>query len=230
MFEQVRKYPAIGFNGVAVITLIMAVIPAIMWMQSTGDLSVYIDYETPPGQVYYILSKLMGMYGIFLLWLQVIFTLVKRSSIGEKMPYWSITFHRNLGIITFSCLLVHAALFMTAVSIRKGHFAFGALIPKFDHGFYTSAVSLGVLALYGLVLVVIAGFVRKRGIQKAKWLHRVSVVALILTLIHCLLIGTETRYFTMLAVYAFMITTLITALYWFYKNRGFGTTIPGVKS
>lgn len=217
MAELIRKYASFGFNGVTVITLIMAVIPVVIWMQSTGDLSIYIDYETPPGQLYYVFSKLMGMYAIFLLWLQVIFMLIKRSSIGEKLPHWSIKLHRNLGIITFCCLLVHAVLFMTAVSIRKGHLAFGALIPKFDHGFYTSAVSLGVLALYGLILVIIAGFIRKRGIKKAKWFHRISIISLMLTLIHCLLIGTETRYYLMITVYAFMIGTLTAALYSNYK-------------
>jgi len=217
MSELARRYQSLSVNSLVVVSLAMVVVPALMWLQSTGDITIYFEYETPPGQVYYVLSKLTGMYAIFLLWLQVILALYRRTPVGEKLPFWSIKIHRNLGVIAFSALILHAGLFVIAVSIRKAHFAYGLLLPNFSHGFYNVAVSLGVLAMYGLIIVVIAGYFRRRGVQKAKWFHRVSIITLILTLIHCLLIGTETRYYLMIAVYAFMIGTLTAALYSNYK-------------
>jgi len=198
--------------------LLMAVVPALIWLQSTGDISIYFEYETPPGQVYYVLSKLTGMYAVFLLWLQVVFALAKKTRMGEKLPLQSINFHRNLGILSFSTLVLHIALFVTAVSIRKAYFAYELLLPDISHGFYAFAMTLGVFAFYGLILVVIAGYIRRRGVQSAKWFHRVSVVALYLTLVHCLLIGTETRYLIMMAIYIFMICTLTVTLYLYFMG------------
>jgi len=196
----------------------MAFAPVFIWMQSIEDISIYIDYETPPGQVYYVLSKLAGLYAVFLLWLQVVLAVVNGTPFGARFSFWNVKFHRNLGLVTFGCILLHTALFVIAVSLRKAHFAYEILLPNFSHGFYGYAVTLGVFAIYGLVVVVIAGYLRKRGIKNTKWLHRISVVALILTLTHCLLIGTETRYSLMIAIYTTMVGTLITALYYRYKT------------
>ncbi len=218
MSELIQRYRSFSLNSFTALLLVMAVVPALIWLQSTGDISIYFEYETPPGQVYYVLSKLTGMYAVFLLWLQVVLALAKRTNIGEKLPLQSINFHRNLGVLSFSTLVFHIALFVTAVSIRKSYFAYELLLPNISHGFYAFAMTLGVFAFYGLILVVIAGYIRRRGIQKTKWVHRVSVVALYLTLIHCLLIGTETRYLIMMAIYAFMICTLTVTLYLYIVN------------
>ncbi len=218
MSELIQRYRLFTVNGFTVLMLAMAVVPAVIWLQSTGDISIYFEYETPPGQVYYVLSKLTGMYAVFLLWLQVVLALAKKTKMGRKLPSRSINFHRNLGILSFSTLVLHIALFVTAVSIRKGYLAYELLLPNISHGFYAFAMTLGVLAFYGLILVVIAGYIRRRGIQRAKWFHRVSVVALYLTLIHCLMIGTETRYLIMMTIYIFMICALTTMLYLYFVN------------
>lgn len=216
MSELIQRYRSFSLNGFTVLMLAMVVVPALIWLQSTGDISIYFEYETPPGQIYYVLSKLTGMYAVFLLWLQVVLALAKKTKMGEKLPFQGINFHRNLGMLSFSTLVLHIALFVTAVSIRKAYFAYELLLPNISHGFYAFAMTLGVLAFYGVILVVIAGYIRKRGIQGAKWFHRVSVVALYLTLIHCLLIGTETRYLIMIAIYVFMICTLTVTLYLYF--------------
>lgn len=235
MSELIQRYRSLSLNGFTVFMLAMAVVPALIWLQSTGDISIYFEYETPPGQVYYVLSKLTGMYAVFLLWLQVILALAKKTIISEKLPLQSINFHRNLGLLSFSALTLHIALFVAAASIRKDYFAYGLLLPDISHGFYAFAVTLGVFSFYGLILVVIAGYVRRRGIHSAKWFHRVSVIALYLTLIHCLLIGTETRYFIMMAIYVFMICALTVMLYLYFldtksiKRSLFATTIQATK-
>ena len=186
--------------------------PAFLWLQSVGDLSIYFVHETPPGQLYYIFSKLVGLYAIFLLWLQIILALMARAQTRALLNY-SQSFHQKLGGMAFVMVLLHIALFTTAVSIRKGHLAVAVLLPDFNNGFFNTAVALGVLALYAVIAVVIAGYLKRRHFKFAKWVHRLSVPALILSLLHCLMIGTETRYLTAVVVYSAMIVLLVYSLF-----------------
>jgi predicted ferric reductase len=197
--------------------LLPAMIPAGFWLQSLDSFAIYTDYETPPGQILYIFSKLMGLYAVFLLWLQILLGLGRKMPNGQR-PGISMTLHRNLGIATFAALVLHAALFVLAVSVRKEYFVYGLLLPVFNDGFYRLAVTLGILALYGLIFTLIAGVLRKQGKKWAVWMHRISLVAFALTLVHCLLIGTETRYFTMIALYSLMVISVAIALYCRSKN------------
>jgi len=213
--HQWLRLPTIT-HGITLI--ILATIPAFYWLQSIDDFSIYIDYETPPGQLFYIFSKLTGLYAVFLLWLQILLGLARRTPYGERLGL-SILFHRNLGIVAFTALVLHAALFIIAVSLRKEDFAYDLLLPVFDHGFYRIAVTLGVLALYGLIFTLVAGILRRRGKQWAVWMHRISLLAFALTLAHCLLIGTETRYFAMIALYSVMGGSVIITMYYRFKYQ-----------
>jgi predicted ferric reductase len=213
MAEISDKRHARRGQGLAVLVLGLMMMPVLIWWESVGDITIYLEYETPPGQVSYIFSKLAGLYAIMLLWLQVVLALTKGTPAGRTLSFWNLRFHRYLGIGAFAFILMHAALFLTAVSVRKGHLAYGVLLPKFGEGFYAFAVALGVLALYGSIMVVIAGYLRTRGVRTAKWLHRISLAAVAAALVHCLLIGTETRSVLMLAVYSLMSAALVVALY-----------------
>ncbi len=212
MSEAIQQSPTFSRINVGMFCLALVAGPGFVWLQSVGDLSIYIKYETPPGQVPYIFSKLAGMYAVFLLWLQVVFALIQKSPIGEKIAFWNLSLHRTLGYLSAGLLVLHASLYVAAASLRTNHLAFNVLLPDFSQGFYAFAVSLGVLAFYGMAVVIIAGHVRQRGIEKAKWLHRISILVLVSTLAHCLLIGTETRYVLMMTIYVFMICTLLAAL------------------
>lgn len=189
-------------------------VPVLIWWSSVEDLSIYIEYETPDGQLAYVLSKLAGLYAIFLLWLQVVLTLLKRTPLSGSIRFWSLRFHRRLGMATFTLIVLHAALFVTATSQRKAVLAYDVLLPNFDGGFFAFAVALGVLALYGAIIVVIAGYLRASGKSAGKWPHRISIIILSLALAHSLLIGTETRALLMIGAYASMSVTLLFSLAW----------------
>ena len=206
-------------NGLILLLLTIAFVPAIIWLQSIDDITLYIEYDVPPGQIFYILSKLAGLYAVFMLCVQVILGLINRTPLAAKIGFLNIQFHRNFGLATFTVLLLHIVFFMTAVSIRQEHIAYKLLLPNLDNGFYNIAVSLGVFAFYGLLIVIMAGFVRKRlGSSKKtwKWIHRISFIALVLTLAHCILIGSETRYFMIMMTFALIISMLLLALYYRY--------------
>lgn len=206
-------------NGLILLLLTIASVPAIIWLQSIDDIKLYFEYDVPPGQTFYILSKLAGLYAVFMLCIQVILGLINRTPLAVKIGFLNIQFHRNFGLATFTVLLLHIAFFMTAVSIRQDHIAYKLLLPNLDNGFYNIAVSLGVFAFYGLLIVIAAGFVRKRvGSSKKtwQWMHRVSFIVLMLTLLHCILIGTETRYFMVMMTFAVLICTFLIGLYYRY--------------
>lgn len=185
-------------------------VPAMVWWQSLGDVRVYIDYRTPPGQTPYVLSKLAGLYALFLSWLQILFVLMKQAAPDGVARRWNLAFHRAFGFTVLGCMALHVALFVVATSLRTGHLALGVLAPNFS-GFYATAVTLGLLGFYGIILVVIAGVLRAAGAgqSRAAWLHYAAVPVFGCTYLHSLLIGTETRAGPMLGLYILMGATLL---------------------
>lgn len=185
-------------------------VPVMVWWQSVGDMRVYLDYRTPPGQSLYVLSKLAGLYALFLGWLQILLMLMKQAAPDGIARRWSLAYHRAFGFTVLGCMTLHVALFVAAASLRTGHVAFGLLAPNFN-GFYATAVSLGLFGFYGIVIVVIAGVLRAAARARAAWVHYAALPVFGLTYLHSLLIGTETRAAPMLALYAIMGVTLLVA-------------------
>ena len=196
---------------------VCVLVPVMVWWQSVGDMRVYIDYRTPPGQTLYVLSKLAGLYALFLGWLQILLMLMKQSAPDGIARRWSLAFHRAFGFTVLGCMTLHVALFVAAASLRTGHVAFGLLAPNFN-GFYATAVSLGLFGFYGIVIVAIAGVLRAAGRLRAAWVHYAALPVFGLTYLHSLLIGTETRAEPMLVLYAIMGVSLLAACV--YRWRG----------
>lgn len=189
---------------------VCVLVPVMVWWQSVGDMRVYIDYRTPPGQTLYVLSKLAGLYALFLGWLQILLMLMKQSAPDGIACRWSLAYHRAFGFTVLGCMTLHVALFVAAASLRTGHLALGVLVPDFT-GFYTMAVTLGLFGFYGIVSVAIAGVLRAAGRARAAWVHYAALPVFGLTYLHSLLIGTETRAEPMLVLYAVMGVTLLVA-------------------
>ncbi len=198
--------------------VLLTLMPFLYWLQTIGDINIYLKYETPPGQTYYVFSKLAGMYALVLVWLQIVLALLKQSTFGQYLGFWNVGFHRRLGISAALCVALHAGLFVIAVSMRKAHFAYGLLLPNFSHGFYAFAVTLGVFALYLIIAVISTGILRNNKSYRLAWIHRFAIVAFILAFIHSLLIGTETRFNAISLSYLIMAAIGLFALWArFYK-------------
>lgn len=198
--------------------LTIVISPFVYWFQTLGDISIYFQYEIPAGQTYYVFSKLAGMYALMLVWLQIVLALLKHSIFGQYLNFWTVGFHRKLGTSAALCVVLHAGLFVAAVSLRQAHFDYGLLLPNFNHGFYALTITLGVLALYLIFAVIITGILRHYKFACLNWIHRFAIVAFILAFIHSLLIGTETRFNVMTFSYIVMGNILLFALWArFYK-------------
>jgi predicted ferric reductase len=88
-------------------------------------------------------------------------------------------------------MLLHSGLFVSAVSSRAGHVAWHLLVPDFTRGYYTSAVSLGVLALFIALIAVCAGVFRKHFSSAWRKGHALVFLVIVLVFFHAYQIGSE---------------------------------------
>jgi len=85
---------------------------------------------------------------------------------------------------------MHASIFISAASLRQDSLAVHLLVPDFS-GFYQTALSLGVIALFAIIIAVALAAARKY--VKNIWLygHRLVILAFGLASVHAILIGSE---------------------------------------
>jgi len=198
-----------------ILSLVFLSLAAYVWLQATGKLSVYQADTLPAGQIQYILSKLLGLFTIIFLWLQICFGLIKKTaSRHKKIPF---NLHPILGMLTAATMLTHFLLFFFAVWQRTETFPVSLLLPQ-PSDYYHTGLFFGQLAIILTVLVLVAGRKQfKRGKKQRKtmlwwWLHRLSFVVFALALIHSYMIGSETRGSIMPYVYGLMLVSVLVLL------------------
>lgn len=197
---------------VPAVCAVTLMIPVIVWLVATHGPVPYFTHQVPPGQRFYILSKLCALLGLTLLWLQSMTALARFSPALRGFFSLPRLQHVLLGATTLILVGAHVGLFIAASTLRTGHLALPLLLPKFDQGFYASGISIGAIAVWLLLLVAIAGMMRARGHQWARWIHRISFAVFGLGFLHGIFIGSETRFGLMKYVYAFIGLSLATAL------------------
>jgi predicted ferric reductase len=206
---------------VPTVCAVTLLIPVVVWLISTHRPLEYFTHLVPPGQRLYILSKLCGLLALAAFWFQCM-TALARSAPAVR-GFFSLTRrqHVMLGTATFVLVVAHLGLFIAASSIRTHHLTLPLLIPTFDQGFYTAFVSVGAIAFWILVAVIIAGILRARGYRIWRWLHRASLVVFALGFLHGITIGSETRFGLMKYIYAFIGLSLAAAVgSWIWLSVG----------
>lgn len=198
------------FFGLSIILVFLFSIPLWVWITVEGNPLEYLTHDVPAGQALYVLTKLVGLYVFFLLWLHILWVMLKQTPLSRYLPRWLLKHHQATALTLTILIIVHVALFVTAVSMRKGEFAYTLLIPNFAD-YYHSLVSLGVLALWSLPLIVYAGIKskQKKHIQR---LHRLSYIFFVLVFFHGFGVGSETKSGVMLWVYLGMGGSVVAAM------------------
>jgi hypothetical protein len=210
-----------GSNGgmLLVVLLVIVTLPAMIWYQQTGDLSLYFTEAVPAGQLLYVLSKLAGMYALLFIALQIIVSLAGRL---KMIPLHRLRLsHPLLGSLVVILGVAHALLFFTAVSVRQGDPAWGLLFPGF-RDFYHTHLTLGVLGLWILIAVMISGIVRFNNRSHfARMLHRGYWASITLVYIHALAIGTESQSRAGLALYSILggVVVMMLVMWLIRRNR-----------
>ncbi|MGR9116098.1 MAG: hypothetical protein ACU85E_10055 [Gammaproteobacteria bacterium] len=187
-------------------------IPGWVFFKTEGDLSVYFLYQVPKGQFLYLLSKLCGLYAFFCFGLQLLQGLLASCGYNFLQSKNVSASHRHLGGWVLILLLLHISLFVVAVSLRNGHFAYKLLLPNFFESYYPAMVSWGLIAGCLLLLTVSAAifFRSRRGLWL--WGHRLAWPAFFLALYHSYSIGSETRIAPMPYIFALMLVSMLAAM------------------
>lgn len=202
------------------------VVPLSLWLSEVGNPLAYWQLHTPPGQKFYTLSKLCGLLGVGLMWLQLVRKFSSAVPGLRDYSRQSLTQHRRLGVCVLSTLTAHAVLFVTAVSVRADHLVLKIMGPTFTVDFFTTAVSLGVIAFYLMIIGILAAalFLTSRR-PVLKWLHRLVYVSFLLGAVHSLLIGSETRSTFALVWYSILMSSVLVLAFAYLFRR---TTRPYV--
>lgn len=186
-------------------------IPGVTWLSTAGDPVDYWQYEVPPGQFTYLLSKLAGLYAVVVFWLQLLYGLL--GSRGRELLHVELgnRFHRRLGVIVALLVVAHFALFVAGATIRTEHFASQYLVPSFSHGYYRVITTVGLFGAVLLLAGVCVGLTRRRIGSFWRFGHWIVIPAFILGVIHSLLIGSESRISPMTVLYGLMGVTVAAA-------------------
>ena len=178
------------------------VLPVLSWIENTGGFLRLFEIHQPPGQSWYVLSRLFGLLALTAGCWQFFIGLSRRFPVRLISKITTIrTLHSVLGLVSFLLFWSHALCFTTAVSIRKDVIAYNFLLPNLtDH--YHSVISIGWLSLILVTIAIFARLLRVR--HQDKW-HRLVYAVLPIALLHSLLVGSDTRD-TMMIFYYFIVT------------------------
>lgn len=207
-----KLLPSIWLFAIGVGALLIAT-----WLRSTGDVRAYLTHALPPGQLAYVVSKLLGMLAAGLLWLQLLVALLRFVPGVGSAARVSLRAHAGLGLATAGMAGAHVACFLVASALRTGHSPWALLLPRFDMGFYRERLSFGAIALWLLLFTLVAGALRMR-VPAARWLHRLGLLAFVPMLVHALGVGSETRMDGIVRVFwLFAVSVAVLAASWLVR-------------
>jgi len=199
--------------AIRLVLLLCVALPVAIWWKAVGSPGHYLQAQLPPGQLFYVLSKLAGLLSITLLGLQVALvplSKMTRNATFSRTP----NVHRWFGIVVLIVVSIHVFLFVGAASQRSGHFAYGLLGVRLSNGFYDQIVSVGAVAFYLLICAVLLGvfLFRKRRSKAFRYAHRICVTGVVvLAVVHSFSIGSETATWPMMALYFAIVASLVWA-------------------
>jgi DMSO/TMAO reductase YedYZ heme-binding membrane subunit len=179
----------------------------------TGDPTIYVTYRILDGQVLYVISKLCALTALCTLWLQMVSGIA--GSLIQQHLHIRIP-HRGLGLFTTALVVAHVTLFVTAASIRSGHFAVNLLWPTATD-YYTLRLALGLVAL--VLLLVAVGMRLSRAVLIRRWFHRLTYAAFALGMWHALSVGTEMKIAPLAYTLILIPITLAAVIAWRMRPR-----------
>ena len=191
-------------------------LPGLVFLANTGDLTYYFREPVPPGQFPYVLSRAFALYALTLIWLQILLGAL-RLDLERSLGYRQLVrVHTLLGVTTLGLLVGHALLFLTGVAMRSGEFPYATLVPDFAALYYPRRLALGAAALYLALLGALSAALRRRVWMQGIWrrLHALNYAVFALGAWHGLAIGSDTRLEPLQALCMFFITTILLAALW----------------
>lgn len=174
------------------VLIFLLLMPFIYFVFKNQGLSDVFRPGAPDGQFFYLLSRLLGICAFIILCWQIVLALLEKTN-QRKSKNGHLRQHIIVGSALLCLILLHAGLFVTAVSLRSGHVNLHPLIMGFNSGYYTIATTLGVLALLFTLIAITAGGLRKRIPEKWKSAHVLTFVVMGLVVFHAWMIGSDVQ-------------------------------------
>ncbi len=164
-------------------------------------------WNEPPGQGFYLLSKLFGLLTVIAIWWQVLAAVLHHPGSSKQR----LQGHKFSGALLFVAAGVHYALFAAAVYSRNQSFPYELLYPMFDNYFKVS-LSAGWFAFTCLIITCAAAVFRRKLGASWRLVHELAYLAVILGVLHGFMIGTETGYGLFAYIYYLLSATIAVAL------------------
>ncbi|MDW3219178.1 MAG: ferric reductase-like transmembrane domain-containing protein [Acidimicrobiales bacterium] len=137
------------------------------------------------------LTRTSGLLGWVLLAVATIWGLLLASRVLERRPSpaWLLDLHRHLGNLTLLLTVVHVGAIVIDDFVD---YTLAEVLIPFRSDEETTAVALGVVSAWLLVVVQASSWMRRRLDQRLwRLLHLLSAPLLILVLVHGWLVGTD---------------------------------------
>lgn len=196
--------------------ILILLLPAWQWAMGVVNPLDIFEHQLPPGQWFYLVSKLVAQYAFLVLTLQLIlgFFLTNQTI---SLSWLTVNVHRTVGIGVFVTSLTHAGLFIVAAWLRSGHFPLEVVSLQFTKGYYAFYVSVGVLTVCFLCVVFLIGLFRKQLPNSIfRCGHKLAWIVWILGICHSFAIGTEI-YNGMVWSWYYLLVTILISLLIFYR-------------
>jgi predicted ferric reductase len=175
------------------ILFLLCLFPFVTLYVSGGGAVEIARAGAPEGQLIYLFSKLFGLCAFVLLFWQLITAMLSKFSRQQSDYATGSTVHIYLGAALLMMAMFHAGFFVSAVSIRSGHLALHLLLPDLTSGYYATALSFGLIALYLVVIAVCSAVLRKRFPTFWKLGHALIYFTIPLILLHAFMVGSEVQ-------------------------------------
>jgi len=201
---------------ILLLAAITFLLPLSVWTNNTDGLQRLFDIHEPPGQSWYLLSRLFGVLALSTAcWQFVVGLSRKYPQPIFKQHAAQRRVHASLGVITFVLFWSHALCFVSAVSIRKSQLAYNLMLPNLVD-YYHTVISIGWLALLVVTIAVLARVLKVK--NKHLW-HKIVYAVMPLAIVHSILVGSDTRDVFMLFNYVLISMIWMTALYCAFIRR-----------
>jgi predicted ferric reductase len=182
----------------------------------------------------WLTSRAAGLITLGLLTLQIAFGLVLSHPTNKTT--WRLSrrlfpWHENAWVFVLAFLVMHIVTIVLDEYADVG--LLGAFVPGLS-AYRSSAVALGTLSLYALLITGLTARYTKR-LPPGAWLkiHRLGVVVLVLAWLHGLLAGTDSATFAPFYGASFALIGLAMAYRYWVARQGrpsFATSLPEVSS
>lgn len=167
---------------------VVAVVVLPMWVPSTGESAVDADQT-----FFWHLSRATGFVSFGLVWMSMAFGLIISNKMARVWPGGPTAFdlHEHTSLLGLGFGVVHAAVLIFPHYIRYD--LISAFVPFASADYRPLWVGFGQFGLYGLTLVSLTFYVRKRIGQRAwRAIHFGSYALFAMVMLHSIFSGTDT--------------------------------------